>query len=55
LPRIAELIEFLAGSAGAKKAGGSPPSAGERSICGLVGAIGCYEYPFPIIGTNDMD
>ena len=48
---IAELIEFLAGSAGAKKAGGSKRAAWGALIGGLLGAI-FLTVPFPIIGTT---
>jgi uncharacterized protein YqgC (DUF456 family) len=48
---IAELIEFLAGSAGAKKAGGSRRAAWGALIGGLLGAI-LLSVPVPIIGTT---
>src|SRR5882672_11296795 len=48
---IAELIEFLAGSAGAKKAGGSRRAAWGALIGGLVGAL-VLTIPVPIIGTT---
>jgi len=48
---IAELIEFLAGSAGAKKAGGSRRAAWGALIGGLLGAI-VLSVPVPIIGTT---
>src|SRR4051794_26453771 len=48
---IAELIEFMAGSAGAKKAGGSRRAAWGALIGGIVGAI-VLTIPVPIIGTT---
>ena len=48
---VAELIEFLAGSAGAKKAGGSRRAAWGALIGGLVGAL-VLTIPVPIIGTT---
>jgi uncharacterized protein YqgC (DUF456 family) len=48
---VAELIEFLAGSAGAKKAGGSRRAAWGALIGGLLGAI-LLTIPVPIIGTT---
>jgi hypothetical protein len=48
---IAELIEFLAGSAGAKKAGGSRRAAWGALIGGLLGAF-LLTIPIPIIGTT---
>lgn len=48
---IAELIEFFAGSAGAKKAGGSRRAAWGALIGGLLGAI-LLTIPIPIIGTT---
>src|SRR4051812_37786406 len=48
---VAELIEFLAGSAGAKKAGGSRSAAWGALIGGLLGAL-LLTIPVPIIGTT---
>ncbi|HEV8292981.1 MAG TPA: DUF456 domain-containing protein [Tepidisphaeraceae bacterium] len=48
---IAELIEFLAGSAGAKKAGGSRRAAWGALIGGLLGAF-LLTIPIPIVGTT---
>jgi uncharacterized protein YqgC (DUF456 family) len=48
---VAELIEFLAGSAGAKKAGGSRRAAWGALIGGILGAI-LLTIPVPIIGTT---
>jgi uncharacterized protein YqgC (DUF456 family) len=48
---LAELIEFFAGSAGAKKAGGSQRAAWGALIGGLLGAI-FLTIPLPIIGTT---
>src|SRR5881397_2303941 len=47
----AELIEFLAGSAGAKKAGGSRRAAWGALIGGLLGAF-LLTIPVPVIGTT---
>jgi len=47
----AELIEFVAGSRGAKKAGGSTRAAWGALIGGLLGAI-LLTIPVPIIGTT---
>jgi uncharacterized protein YqgC (DUF456 family) len=48
---IAEVIEFMAGSAGAKKAGGSRRAAWGALIGGLLGAF-LLTIPIPIIGTT---
>jgi len=48
---VAELIEFVAGSRGAKKAGGSSRAAWGALIGGVVGAI-VLSVPVPIIGTT---
>src|SRR5688572_2454281 len=48
---IAELIEFVAGSRGAKKAGGSSRAAWGALIGGLLGAF-LLTIPIPIIGTT---
>src|SRR4051812_8587256 len=48
---VAELIEFAAGSRGAKKAGGSSRAAWGALIGGLLGAI-VLTIPVPIIGTT---
>jgi uncharacterized protein YqgC (DUF456 family) len=48
---IAEAIEFLSGSRGAKKAGGSSRAAWGALIGGLLGAI-VLTIPVPIIGTT---
>ncbi len=48
---VAELIEFLAGSRGAKNAGGSSRAAWGALIGGLLGAI-ILTIPIPIIGTT---
>lgn len=48
---IAEVIEFLAGAAGAKKAGGSTRAAWGALIGGIIGAI-VLSIPVPIIGTT---
>jgi uncharacterized protein YqgC (DUF456 family) len=47
---IAELLEFLAGSAGAKKAGASKRAMLGAIIGGLVGGF-LFTLPMPIIGT----
>src|SRR4051812_35237788 len=48
---IAELIEFLSASAGARKAGGSPRAAWGALVGGLVGAL-ILSIPVPFIGTT---
>ena len=48
---VAELIEFLAGSRGAKKAGGSSRAAWGALMGGLLGAL-LLTIPIPIIGTT---
>ncbi len=48
---VAELIEFLAGSRGAKKAGGSSRAAWGALIGGVLGAI-LLTIPLPVIGTT---
>ncbi len=48
---VAELIEFVSGSRGAKKAGGSSRAAWGALIGGIVGAI-VLSVPVPIIGTT---
>ena len=47
---LAEVVEFVAGSAGAKKAGGSGRAAIGAIVGGLVGAL-VFSIPVPIIGT----
>jgi uncharacterized protein YqgC (DUF456 family) len=48
---IAEVIEFISGSRGAKRAGGSRRAAWGALIGGIVGAI-AFSVPVPIIGTT---
>lgn len=48
---VAEVIEFVAGSAGAKKAGGSRRAAWGALIGGILGAI-LLTIPVPVIGTT---
>jgi uncharacterized protein YqgC (DUF456 family) len=47
---LAEIMEFVAGSAGAKKAGGSGRAAIGAILGGLVGAL-LFSIPVPVIGT----
>ena len=47
---LAELVEFLAGGAAAKKAGGSARSAWGALIGGVAGAL-LFSIPVPIVGT----
>lgn len=52
LALLAELVEFLAGSAGAKAAGGSKRGMAGAVVGGLVGGIvGTAVIPIPVIGT----
>jgi uncharacterized protein YqgC (DUF456 family) len=48
---LAELVEFLAGSAGAKKAGGSKRAAIGAIVGGLIGGLFLSVVPIPIIST----
>src|SRR5262245_11222807 len=48
---LAEAVEFLAGSAGAKKAGGSKRAAMGAIIGALIGGIFLSVIPIPIIST----
>jgi len=49
---LAEIIEFLAGAAGAKSAGGSKRGAAGSIIGGIIGAIFLsFLVPIPIVGT----
>ncbi len=50
LATLAEILEFLAGSTGAKKAGGSKRGMAGAIIGGILGAI-FFSIPVPIIGT----
>lgn len=50
LAALAELLEFLAGSAGAKKVGGSKRGMVGAIVGGILGAI-FFSIPVPIIGT----
>jgi uncharacterized protein len=47
---IAEIVEFVAGGAAARKAGGSGRATWGAIIGGVIGAI-FFTIPFPIIGT----
>src|SRR5689334_18043501 len=51
LALIAEVVEFLAGSAGAKKAGGSKRAAMGAIVGALIGGIFLSVIPIPIIST----
>jgi len=51
LAAVAEAIEFLSASAGAKKAGGSTRAAWGALIGGLLGAL-ILSIPIPILGTT---
>src|SRR5215203_3550235 len=48
---LAEVVEFIAGSAGAKKAGGSKRAAMGAIIGALVGGIFLSFIPIPIVST----
>ncbi|MFP4144389.1 MAG: DUF456 family protein [Phycisphaeraceae bacterium] len=49
---LGEIIEFIAGAAGAAKAGGSKRGAAGAIIGGIVGAIlGTAAIPIPVVGT----
>jgi uncharacterized protein YqgC (DUF456 family) len=48
---LAEVVEFLAGSAGAKKAGGSKRAAMGAIVGALIGGIFLSVIPIPIIST----
>jgi uncharacterized protein len=49
---VAELLEFIAGAAGAKNSGGSKRGMAGAIIGGLVGAIACSVLiPIPLVGT----
>ncbi len=49
---IGEILEFIAGAAGAKKAGGSPRSALAAIFGGVIGAIvGTFVIPIPLLGS----
>ena len=50
LAALAELLEFLAGSTGAKKAGGSKRGMVGAIVGGILGAL-FLSFPLPIIGT----
>ena len=50
LAALAEVLEFLAGSTGAKKAGGSKRGMVGAIVGGLLGAI-FFSIPVPILGT----
>src|SRR5438552_9247565 len=50
LALAAEIVEFLAGSAGAKAAGGSKRAAASAIVGALIGGFG-FSFVIPIIGT----
>lgn len=52
LALVGEVLEFIAGAAGAKKAGGSGRGAVAAIVGGVVGAVvGTFMIPIPLIGS----
>lgn len=52
LATLGEVLEFVAGAAGAKKAGGSAKGAVAAIVGGVVGAIvGTFAIPIPVLGS----
>lgn len=52
LATLGEILEFIAGAAGAKKAGGSAKGALAAIVGGVIGAIvGTFVIPIPILGS----
>lgn len=49
---LGEVLEFIAGAAGARKAGGSPRGAVGAVVGGVIGAIvGTFLIPVPVLGS----
>lgn len=48
---LAELVEFLAGAAGSKQAGGSKRGMAGAIVGGLIGGIAGTFIPIPVVGT----
>lgn len=52
LATLGEVLEFIAGAAGAKKAGGSAKGAIAAIVGGVIGAIvGTFAIPIPVLGS----
>lgn len=51
LALLGEILEFVLGAAGARKAGGSRRGAGLAIVGGVIGAILGTPFPIPIAGT----
>ena len=51
LALLAELLEFLMGASGARRAGGSKRGAGLAIVGGVVGAVLGTALPVPVLGT----